>query len=165
MKKILFTLGLILALSCNVLYAAEVGKDKIISEIGSLVNAQKYQIALTKCNAALQKYPQEAFLYYWRGSIENSTGNKQAALADLNKSITFDEKNSKAYILRGIVKSELGDNEGAMEDINKAIELDPNDSAAYSMRACIKLDMGEFDSANEDLDMANKLMNSKQEDK
>jgi tetratricopeptide (TPR) repeat protein len=165
MKKIWFTLGLALVLGCNILYAAEAGKDKVISEIGSLVNAQKYQIALTKCNAALQKYPQEAFLYYWRGSIENSTGNRQAALADLNKSILLDETNAKAFILRGIVKSELGDNEGALEDINKAIELDSNDSAAYSMRACIKLDMGEFDSANEDLDMANKLINSKQEEK
>lgn len=165
MKKFWFTLGLALMLGCNILYAVEAGKDKVISEIGSLVNAQKYQIALTKCNAALQKYPQEAFLYYWRGSIENSTGNRQAALTDLNKSILLDETNAKAFILRGIVKSELGDNEGALEDINKAIELDSNDSAAYSMRACIKLDMGEFDSANEDLDMANKLMNSKQDEK
>lgn len=165
MKKVLLVIGIILTLSCNFVCASETVKDKLISEIGMLVNAQKYQIALTKCNSALSKYPDESFLYYWRGTIENSTGDKKAALEDFNKSISLDNKNSKAYVMRGIVKIDLGDNDGALEDFNYAIELEPNDSAAYSMRACVKLDMGEFDEANADLDMANKLMNSKQENK
>ena len=167
MKKGLLICGLVLGLS--VLSASMVCADdeaainKTITEIGTLVNSQKYQIALTKCNSAIQKYPDEAFLYYWRASIENSTGDKQKAIEDLNKSIELNAENAKAYVLRGICKSELEDREGALADYNKAIELDPNDSSAYSMRACIKLDMGDFDGANEDLDTSNKLMNSKEE--
>ena len=136
-------------------------RDKTITEIGTLVNAQKYQIALNKCNAAMQKYPNEAFLYYWRGSIYYAQNNKQQAIVDLNKSIELDAKNSKAYVLRGNSKADLEDKDGALADYNKAIELDPKDSSAYSMRACVKLELGDFDGANEDLDMSNKLMNSK----
>ncbi len=136
-------------------------KDKTITEIGTLVNAQKYQIALNKCNTAITKYPNEAFLYYWRGSIYYAQGNKQLAAEDLNKSIELDNKNPKAYVLRGNCKADLEDKDGALVDYNKAIELDPKDSSAYSMRACIKLELGDFDGANEDLDMSNKLMNSK----
>lgn len=165
MKKRLIILGLLLTIGTGMVYAVDTNKDKIISEIGTLVNAQKYQIAMSKCNTALQKYPDEAFLYYWRGTIEHSTGNNKAAIDDFNKAISLDEKHAKAYIMRGITKADLGDNEGALEDLNQAILIDPQDSAAYSMRACIKLDMGEFDQANEDLDMSNKLMNSKQVEK
>lgn len=167
MKKYLAVCVLVLGLSlccAGMVYANDdVVKNKTITEIGTLVNSQKYQMALTKCNSALQKYPDEAFLYYWRASIENSTGNKQKAIEDLNKSIELNPKNAKAYVLRGICKSELEDREGALEDYNKAIELDPKDSSAYSMRACIKLDLGDFDGANADLDLSNKLMNSKDE--
>ena len=141
----------------------DAAKNKTITEIGTLVNSQKYQIALTKCNSAIQKYPDEAFLYYWRASIENSTGDKHKAIEDLNKSIELNPSNPRAYVLRGICKSELEDREGALEDYNKAIELNPKDSSAYSMRACVKLDMGDFDGANADLDISNKLMNSKTE--
>ena len=163
MKKYIVICGLILGLCvANYVYAEEdVLLNKTITEIGTLVNSQKYQMALTKCNTALQKYPDEAFLYYWRASIENSTGDKHKALEDLNKSIELNPKNPKAYVLRGICKSALEDREGALEDYNKAIELDPKDSSAYSMRACVKLDLGDFDGANHDLDMSNKLMNSK----
>ena len=165
MKKIIAICGLIIGLSVfgagMVCADDEAAINKTITEIGTLVNSQKYQIALTKCNNAIQKYPDEGFLYYWRASIENSTGDKQKAIEDLNKSIQLNPENAKAYVLRGICKSELEDREGALADYNKAIELDPNDSSAYSMRACIKLDMGDFDGANSDLDTSNKLMNSK----
>ncbi len=164
MKKHVLILSLILGLSiipASVCLGADVDASKTITEIGILVNAQKYQIAMTKCNAAIQKYPNESFLYYWRGSIHNSMGEKQAAIEDFNKAIGLDEKNAKAYVLRGICKADLEDKEGALQDYNKAIELAPQDGSAYSMRAMVKLDLGDMDGANEDLDTSNKLMNSK----
>lgn len=167
MKKFLVTGGVLLSLALgvgNCVFADDEALiNKTITEIGTLVNSQKYQIALTKCNNALQKYPDEAFLYYWRASIKNATGDKELALADLNKSIELNPNYAKAYVLRGICKSDLEDKEGALADFNKAIELDNTDSSAYSMRACVKLDLGDFDGANEDLDVSNKLMNSKEE--
>ena len=163
MKKYVIIFGIImgLALSSGVSFAGNSDADKTITEIGILVNAQKYQIAMTKCNAAIQKYPNESFLYYWRGSIYNSMGEKQQAIADLNKSLELDPNNARAYVLRGICKADLEDKEGALEDYNKAIELSPNDSSAYSMRAMVRLELGDMDGANSDLDISNKLMNNK----
>ncbi len=164
MKKHALILSLILGLSiipAGISYSADADAGKAITEIGILVNAQKYQIAMTKCNAAIQKYPNESFLYYWRGSIHNSMGEKQAAIEDFNKSIELDPANEKAYVLRGICKADLEDKEGALEDYNKAIELAPEDGSAYSMRAMVKLALGDMDGANSDLDTSNKLMNSK----
>lgn len=166
MKKHVFILGfaLTLCLSClNVAFAQEPNAEanKTITEIGVLVNSQKYQIAMTKCNTAIQKYPNEAFLYYWRGTIYNSMGEHQRAIEDFNKSIELDANNAKAYVLRGICKADLEDKEGALEDYNKAIELSPEDGTAYSMRAMVRLDLGDMEGADKDLDISNKLMNSK----
>ena len=164
MKKHVLILSLVLGLSIipvGISCCADADASKTITEIGILVNAQKYQIALTKCNAAIQKYPNESFLHYWRGSIYNSMGEKQAAIEDFNKAIELDPTNEKAYVLRGICKADLEDKEGALEDYNKAIELVPEDGSAYSMRAMVKLDLGDMDGANSDLDTSNKLMNSK----
>ncbi len=163
MKKHALIFGLIMSLCFvgSAALATDAEANKTITEIGVLVNAQKYQMALTKCNSAIQKYPGESFLYYWRGSIHNSMGEKQTAIEDFNKAIELDAKNEKAYVLRGICKADLEDKEGALEDYNKAIELNPDDGSAYSMRAMVKLDLGDFDGANKDLDTSNKLMNSK----
>lgn len=170
MKKQVFVLALLCGLSfisSGLVFAEEEIKNsdagKTITEIGMLVNAQKYQIALAKCNSALEKYPNEAFLYYWRGSINRSIGEKQLAIEDFNKAIELDANNARAYVLRGICKADLEDKEGALEDYNKAIELDSEDSSAYSMRAMVRLDLGDMEGADSDLDMSNKLMNSKEE--
>lgn len=166
MKKYTLILVVILSLTyvnAEISYAADSDANKTITEIGVLVNAQKFQIAMAKCNTAIQKYPNEAFLYYWRGSIYNSIGEKQLAIEDFNKSIELNPKNAKAYVLRGICKADLEDKEGALDDYNKAIELNPNDGSAYSMRAMVRLDLGDMEGADKDLDMSNKLMNSKDE--
>ena len=171
MKKRLLIIGLVVGLSLicpSFAFAEDETKNsdanKTITEIGVLVNAQKYQIAMAKCNNAIQKYPNEAFLYYWRGSIYNSIGERQLAIQDFDKSIELDASNSKAYVLRGICKSDLEDKEGALEDYNKAIELNPNDGSAYSMRAMVRLDLGDMDGADKDLDLSNKLLNGKVND-
>ena len=163
MKKHALILGIIMSLcfAGSAVFASDAEANKTITEIGVLVNAQKYQIAMTKCNAAIKKYPNESFLYYWRGSVFNSMGEKQAAIEDFSKAIELDATNEKAYVLRGICKADLEDKDGALEDYNKAIELNPEDGSAYSMRAMVKLDLGDMDGANKDLDKSNKLMNSK----
>lgn len=172
MKKHVLISGLLLSfcfVSLGIAYAEEEIKNaeanKTITEIGILVNAQKYQIAMAKCNAAIEKYPNESFLYYWRGSINSSIGEKQAAIEDFNKAIELDKNNAKAYVLRGICKADLEDKKGALDDYNKAIELAPDDSSAYSMRAMVRLDLGDMDGADKDLDMSNRLMNSKDDNK
>lgn len=160
MRKSLILLGLCLSLlfgANNFAYSIDLEKVKVVSEIGTLVNSKDYQTALNKCNAALEKYPDDSDLYYWRASIYSSTGKHEQALVDYNKVVNLVPKDSNALVMRGICKSELGDSEGAIADFNHALEINPKDSSAYSMRACVKIEMGDYESANEDLEKANKL--------
>ena len=163
-KRIIVSIIVLFAFSGLCFASEEItdsARDKAISEIGSLVNSQKYQSALIKCNNALKKYPDDAFLYYWKGTILSSLNDKKSALDNFDKSVELNPNNAKTYVMRGICKSDLGEKELALEDFNKAIELDSEDGSAYSMRACVKLELGDYSGADADLDTANKLMNSK----
>ena len=132
-------------------------EDMVISEIGELVNKGKYNAALEKVNESILKYPENAFLYYWRATALSSLGEKEAAVASFNKSIEINPDNVGSYILRGICKYELSDYEGALADYNKAIELDPGNISAYNMRAGLKLQIGDLDGASKDFDYLDKV--------
>ena len=157
MKKISIILGLLLCFSaCS--YCSEIAdKEAVITEIGTMVNQKKIQLALKKCNEAIELYPQESVLYYWRAVILNAKGDRHSALKDYDKSISLNPENSKLYVMRGICKYNLKDEKGALADYNKAIELDKYNSSAYSMRAMIRLENGDFDGASEDLNKANTI--------
>ena len=161
-KKFLITAGLVIGvfLSSNVVAYSQgdnTSKINVVTEIGTLANSKKYDEALEKCNIAMQNYPNDYELYYWKGAIESNLGNHEIAVKDFDKAIELNPKLASLYVMRGISKSYLDDTEGAMNDFNQAIKLDPKDSSAYSMRACVKIALGDLKGANDDLDMANKL--------
>ena len=160
MKKILGLLVIIFCLffSVNSAYSFDMEKLQAVSEIGTLSNSQKYILALDKCNSALEKYPFDAELYYWRATINVHLGEGEQALRDMDMAIDLNPKDSNVYVMRGIIKSDLGDNDSALEDFEQALRLNSKNSSAYSMRACVKIIKGELKSANEDLEMANKLL-------
>ncbi|MBP3821331.1 tetratricopeptide repeat protein [bacterium] len=163
MKKVIILWVVLMTLG-NCVYAQKnvtVDKDAIITEIGMLVNDRSFNIALRKCNSALEIFPEDAALYYWKGTIESSLGNKKSALQAYNKSIELNPDYAKTYVMRGICKLGLGDREGALNDYNKAIELDPKNSSAYSMRAIMKLEFGDYAGASQDLEISDKLINEK----
>ena len=168
MKKLLIITGLFLMLflnGANQTFASDIDKVKIISEIGTLSNNEKYDEALEMCDSALKTYPNEPDLYYWSARIKSYTGNKKAALEDYNKVIELKPNDSNAYVMRGICKSDLGDPAGAIEDFNTALKINPKDSSAYSMRACARIDLGDLTGANEDLNIANQLYDETTQDK
>lgn len=161
MKKYLIMLGLILGLfvyTSNFCFANNSEKLKLISEIGTLSNQEKYDEALEKCSLAMKTYPNEAILYYWSATIKSLKGDRKNALIDYNKVIELNPNADDAYVMRGICKSDLNDIEGAIKDYNTAIKLNPQNSSAYSMRACAKIDLGDFNGANDDLNIANKIV-------
>lgn len=157
MKKYLIILGAILLLGYGFstpAFSVETEND-VVTEIGILVNNNHFKTALEKCNNALQKYPNNADLYYWRASIKIANGEN--ALEDYNKAINLKPKDSKLYVMRGIYKLKLGNPNDAILDFNKALEINPENSSAYTMRACAKIEIGDMKSADEDLEKANKL--------
>jgi tetratricopeptide (TPR) repeat protein len=166
MKKLLGLCGILfcLLLSVNSSFAFDKEKLQAVSEIGTLSNSQKYILALDKCNAALEKYPFDSELYYWKATINIHLGEGEQALKDMDMAIDLNPNDSNVYVMRGILKSELGDNEGALADFEQAIKVNPKNSSAFSMRACVKIAKGEFKSANEDLETANKLLEEEEKD-
>ena len=146
---------------CGSVYAntadSNVEEDRVISEIGVLVNQGKYKVALEKTEDSISKYPESAFLYYWKATILSSLGDKKAAVENFNKSIELNPENVGSYVLRGICKYALNDYDGALADYNKAIELDPHNISAYNMRAGLKLQIGDLDGAVKDFDYIDSL--------
>lgn len=167
MKKFLIItyliLGLFLTVNNPVFANSDMEKIRVMSEIGTLVNAENYNIALDKCYTALKKYPDEADLYYWIASIKSNMGDEKGAITDYDKAISLNPDDPGIYVMRGISKSNLGDNTGAIEDYNHALKINPHDSSAYSMRACSKIALGDLTGANEDLEMANKLFDEEEQ--
>lgn len=149
-------MGLVLCLG-NSAYSSDMERFQMISEIGTLANAEKYDEALAKCNEAMKKYPNEAELYYWSGAIKSHQGDSEAAIEDFDEAIKLNPKESSIYVMRGMTKSDIEDDKGALEDYNQALKINSKDSSAYSMRACVKLKMGDLKGANDDLNIANQL--------
>lgn len=164
LKSFIVTLSVLLGLfyTTNCAYSFDREKLEAISEIGLLSNSQKYEVAMEKCNAAMEKYPDDPELYYWKATINSNLGNGQEALEDISRAVELNPKDSNVYVMRGIMKSEIGDNEGALVDFDKALTLNPNNDSAYAMRACIKVLQGDLKSAKDDLEIANKLLDEEE---
>ena len=142
---------------CNCAYSEDLDKDRIISDIGALVNRGKFKAALKDCNRYIVQYPDEPDLYYWRATIRSSLGNLKLALEDFNKSVELDGDNPTTYVMRGICKYNLSDYDGALADYNKAIDLEPKNISAYNMRAGLKLQIGDYEGADADFTFAEKI--------
>lgn len=107
-------------------------------------------------NASLY-YPDNSVVILNRGLYNQSSGNTEAALKDLYRSLQLDPHNDKAYTNIGNIKNDQGDIAGAIEQYNKAIAINPNNEKAYSNRGKSEIDLKKFDVAITDLDYAIKL--------
>ena len=109
MKKLLGLCWLLfcLMLSANCANAFDREKLQAVSEIGTLSNSQQYILALDKCNSALEKYPFDPELFYWRATINIHLGESKQALKDMDMAISLNPNDSNVYVMRGILKSEL----------------------------------------------------------
>ena len=161
MKRCLLILGLLLGF-LNPVFANDLEKFQMISEIGTLANNKNYIQALDKCLDALKKYPDEPELYYWSAVIKSRTGNNEDAVLDYDKAIKLKPDNSSIYVMRGVAKSDLGDNSGAIADFDEAIKINPKDTSAYIMRACVKIQMGDIQGAGDDFEASNKILDKKE---
>jgi tetratricopeptide (TPR) repeat protein len=72
------------------------------------------------------------------GRAKEAKGDLDGALADFNRALTLDPKNSDAYFNRGLLKDNKGDVNGALADLNLAIEFDPKNSNAYAVRGFLE---------------------------
>lgn len=108
--------------------------------------------------------PDQAIKYYQSGLAKAKKGDREGAIADLEKSIKIDSKDAATYFNRGNIyydransKADQGDGKGAeadyqaaIIDYNQVIRLNPKQASAYYNRAEAKQGLQNFQGAIED---------------
>jgi tetratricopeptide (TPR) repeat protein len=89
----------------------------------------------------------EAQNYIQRARDRSKRQDLDGALADLNRALELDPKNSSAYNDRGVVKKYKHDPDAAAADYNKALELNPKNATALNNLGVIKFDRNEMEAA------------------
>jgi tetratricopeptide (TPR) repeat protein len=93
--------------------------------------------------------------YLYRGSLKQSAGRHDIAMADINKAIELDENIADAYVKRGISEFELGKFNEAITDLDLGIAKKSwQDSIAYRYRGQSNQSLGNFDEALRDYNAA-----------
>ena len=85
------------------------------------------QEALLLARQATEGEEAPAAAWAWRGSIERSTGNKEAALLSLNQSLKVDANYVPALKERAELYIAASDYEHAIDDLKAALALQPQD--------------------------------------
>ncbi|MBI3724410.1 tetratricopeptide repeat protein [bacterium] len=80
---------------------------------------------------------------YLKAAIQAAGGQFEDALAELDRSLAFDEEESRALLLRGEMRHATGDLKGALEDLQAAVDEDSEDPEARLALAETLLDAGD----------------------
>ncbi len=95
-----------------------------------------------------------AVAYYNRGLSNRRLAANDKALADYNKAMEYDPKDSEIFNNRGVVYEAMGELDKALSDYNKAIEFDAKNDVAYSNRGDIFWKRSDFTKAEVDYNKA-----------
>jgi hypothetical protein len=122
---------------------------------------EEYGRAIEQVSGTLRNEPDDAELYYLRGSLYYAryqtayeADDPRAdgedfwrAVTDFTKAIELDHEYAEAYSYRGLTYLGLGLTEQGLADYNTAIDLDPQLAIAYYGRAFAYEERGELESA------------------
>lgn len=85
---------------------------------------KQYSKAKMDFTKAIQEYPNDADLYFWRGFTRYKLGNSEGSeIADYNRAILLKPTYAKAFFNRGWSKWDLGKKDDACHDWEEAFNL------------------------------------------
>ena len=105
---------------------------------------------IERCKCTTRKYHVSYYLLE-RAQLQLLNGNREAAISDASKSITFNTNNWKSYNFRGIVRIKSGELNDALADLNRSIAIDDNQAESFITRGKLKIEMGDHVGACSDL--------------
>lgn len=119
-------------------------------------NEGKIEEAKANAEIALQllKNPGNDSEFYARGMVQHTLANYDLAIADFDKALELDPKQSVFYVSRGNAFSEKKNFDRALADFDKAIQLEPNLMEAYFERGRLYSSARDWDRAIADFDKA-----------
>lgn len=101
--------------------------------------------AMEVISKAVQKWPDNTDLLYQQGVFWEKEGKRDEALANMEKILTFDKKNSDAKNFIGYTLAEEGrDLERALDLITQALEVQPENAAYLDSLAWVYYKMGKY---------------------
>ena len=120
-------------------------------------NTGEYEKATETYSKIIRLEPNNAKMYYRRGTSYGNQSKNEPAVADYTKAIELNPVYAEAYLSRGATFQEIGRYDEAIRDLNKVIELDPKKDLGYIFRAKIYCKTGKKDMARADEEQAKKL--------
>ena len=120
-------------------------------------NIREYEKAAETYSKIIKLQPNNAKIYYKRGTAYGNQYKEELAVADYTKTIELDPDYARAYLSRGASFQESGKYDDAIKDLNKAVELEPQYYLNYVFRAKAYCKMGKKDLANTDEEKAKNL--------
>lgn len=113
------------------------------------IAAGEMEDATLAYNEAALAFRTEPVVFNSRGRHLQKLGKSREAIADFNRVLQFDPKQSAALTNRGLARMSLGELEAAEADFNASLALDRSPTA-YSLRGTVRLKQGRLEQATGD---------------
>lgn len=121
----------------------------------ALSSLKAYDQAAESLDQLIKYYPSFDTAYLGRAQIELAKNDTVAALADIDKALSINDKTVNGYIMRAdIAINSHGDFKRALEDIDRAIRLKPRAVGLYINRAFLRYRLDSYSGAMADYDYA-----------
>ena len=138
----------------------KIKEDCLILKSKILIDDEKYDDALQGLNEALRLNPDNSYIYFYKGFINNKKGEHQEALNNYLKSIEINNKDKIIYYNLGLAYLEISDFEKSLNYLNKSFELDNTFYQALIKSGEVLLKSKEYDKSIEIFD---KILNNEKE--
>ena len=138
----------------------KIKEDCLILKSKILIDDEKYDDALQGLNEALRLNPDNSYIYFYKGFINNKKGEHQEALNNYLKSIEINNKDKIIYYNLGLAYLEISDFEKSLNYLNKSFELDNTFYQALIKSGEVLLKSKEYDKSIEIID---KILNNEKE--
>jgi tetratricopeptide (TPR) repeat protein len=113
-----------------------------------------FDSAVILCTEAIKLAPSDPSAFFKRGRarLDSSTSDSAQTLADLEKAIALNYRDSKAYELLALVYDSRSQKEKAIASICKAIDINPANTGLYKLKAALHVAYGDKENARKDYD-------------
>ncbi len=134
-------------------------REIVLFEGDLLKQAKRYQDVFDHYNAALQRFPKDTEMLYWRALSAEQLGKTAMAIEDLTYVINLEPENAAALNALGFTLTDRTDrHKEALGYIERAIKLEPNDAAIVDSVGWVHFRLGDFAKALEYLRKAASMM-------